>query len=246
MDSRLRGNDGYMKLALVTGSSSGIGHAVAKRLLADGWRVQGWDRDAAQIAHANFESVAIDLMDTSALSALLQATAGGALNSEQTYDLAFIHAAGQMYTGSLADLKVADGAAMWRLHVEVATQIAQALTPSMQAAKHGRIVMLGSRVANGMALRSQYAAAKAALIALSRSWAAELAPHGVTVNVVSPAATQTAMLADPSRTSSAPKLPPIGRYIEPSEVASLIAYLLSPEAAAITGQNLQICGGSSL
>ena len=227
------------KTAIVTGSSSGIGLAVATRLLADGWNVAGWDRDVAQIAHANFEAVAIDLMDTSALSSLLQATASKAFG-------AFIHAAGQMYTGSLADLKVADGAAMWRLHVEAATQIAQALTPSMQAAKHGRIVMLGSRVANGMALRSQYAAAKAALIALSRSWAAELAPHGITVNVVSPAATQTAMLADPSRTSSAPKLPPIGRYIEPAEVASLIAYLLSPEAAAITGQNLQICGGSSL
>jgi 3-oxoacyl-[acyl-carrier protein] reductase len=227
------------KTAIVTGSSSGIGLAVATRLLADGWKVAGWDRDAAQIEHANFEATLIDLMDTSALSALLQATAGGACG-------AFIHAAGQMYTGSLTDLKVADGAAMWCLHVEAATQIAQALTPAMQVAKHGRIVMLGSRVANGMALRSQYAAAKAALIALSRSWAAELAPHGVTVNVVSPAATQTAMLADPSRTSSAPKLPPIGRYIEPAEVASLIAYLLSHEAAAITGQNLQICGGSSL
>lgn len=227
------------KLALVTGSSSGIGLATAKHLLDNGWHVQGWDRDAAQTRHANFEAVAIDLMDASALEALLQAKRDVACG-------AFIHAAGQMYTGSLTDLKVADGAAMWRLHVEVATQIAQALTPAMQAAKHGRIVLLGSRVANGMALRSQYAAAKAALIALSRSWAAELAPHGITVNVVSPAATQTAMLADPSRTSSAPKLPPIGRYIEPAEVASLIAYLLSKDAAAITGQNLQICGGSSL
>ena len=225
--------------AIITGSSSGIGLATAKHLLECGWRVQGWDRERAKIEHANFEAVAIDLMNASALSTLLQATAS------RTHG-AFIHAAGQMYTGSLADLKIADGAAMWHLHVEVATQIAQALTPSMQTAKIGRIVLLGSRVANGMALRSQYAAAKAALIASARSWAAELAPHGITVNVVSPAATQTAMLADPSRTSSAPKLPPIGRYIEPTEVASLIAYLLTPEAAAITGQNLQICGGSSL
>jgi NAD(P)-dependent dehydrogenase (short-subunit alcohol dehydrogenase family) len=97
-----------------------------------------------------------------------------------------------------------------------------------------------------MAQRSQYAAVKAALIALARSWAMELASSGITVNVVSPAASNTNMLQSTTRASSSPKLPPIGRYIEPAEVASLIAYLLSTPAAAVTGQNLQICGGSSL
>jgi NAD(P)-dependent dehydrogenase (short-subunit alcohol dehydrogenase family) len=97
-----------------------------------------------------------------------------------------------------------------------------------------------------MAGRSQYAATKAALIALARSWAAEVAPRGVTVNVVSPAATATAMLEDPSRASAAPKLPPIGRMIQPEEVAALVTFLLSQQAAAITGQDIQICGGSSL
>jgi 3-oxoacyl-[acyl-carrier protein] reductase len=226
-------------LVLVTGSSSGIGLATAQRMLELGWQVEGWDRNAAPIMHANFKAVQIDLMDAQALSERLQAL------TSQSFT-AFVHAAGQMHTDSLTQLSLADGAAMWRLHVQVATQIAQALSPAMQHARSGRIVLLGSRVANGMAQRSQYAAVKAALIALARSWAQELASVGVTVNVVSPAATQTAMLGDPSRSSSKPKLPPIGRYIEPAEVASLIAYLLSSEAAAITGQNLQICGGSSL
>jgi NAD(P)-dependent dehydrogenase (short-subunit alcohol dehydrogenase family) len=81
---------------------------------------------------------------------------------------------------------------------------------------------------------------------LARSWAIELAPSGVTVNVVSPAATRTAMLEDPARRSVAPQLPPIGRLIEPEEIASLVAYLLSPAAAAITGQEINVCGGSSL
>jgi NAD(P)-dependent dehydrogenase (short-subunit alcohol dehydrogenase family) len=66
------------------------------------------------------------------------------------------------------------------------------------------------------------------------------------VNVVAPAATETPMLADPSRSSVAPKLPPIGRYIKVEEVAATVCFLLSPDAAAITGQQLVICGGSSL
>ncbi|WP_334538530.1 SDR family oxidoreductase [Bradyrhizobium sp. AZCC 2230] len=74
----------------------------------------------------------------------------------------------------------------------------------------------------------------------------ELAPRGITVNVVAPAATETPMLKDPTRANVAPKLPPIGRFIQPEEVAAAVAFLLSGEAAAITGQQLVICGGSSL
>jgi len=64
--------------------------------------------------------------------------------------------------------------------------------------------------------------------------------------VVAPAATATAMLHDPGRASSPPRLPPIGRHIEPLEVAALVAYLLGPHAGAITGQELTLCGGASL
>jgi 3-oxoacyl-[acyl-carrier protein] reductase len=83
-------------------------------------------------------------------------------------------------------------------------------------------------------------------VALGRSWAAEVVADGVTVNIVSPAATATAMLNDPARQSAAPRVPPLGRLIEPQEIAALVAYLLSPDAAAITGQEIQICGGASL
>ena len=80
-------------------------------------------------------------------------------------------------------------------------------------------------------------------MALARSWAVELLQRGVTVNVVAPATTATAMLADPARAAVAPVVPPIGRLIRPDELA---AFLLSEEAAAITGQEIFICGGATL
>ncbi|MNH42425.1 3-oxoacyl-[acyl-carrier-protein] reductase FabG [compost metagenome] len=79
-----------------------------------------------------------------------------------------------------------------------------------------------------------------------RSWAAELAPRGITANVVAPGATQTPMLSAPGRETSPPKVPPMGRLIAPEEVAAMVNYLMGAEAAPITGQELVMCGGASL
>ena len=107
-------------------------------------------------------------------------------------------------------------------------------------------MLIGSRTAAGAAGRSQYAATKAALVGMARSWAIELAPRGITVNVIAPAATDTPMLHDNARGAVPPRTPPIGRFVRPDEVAALTAFVLSEDAAAITGQQLVICGGSSL
>lgn len=228
-------HQGQPRRALVTGSSSGIGAAIARHLLAEGWQVIGLDRSPSTLEAAGFTAIAIDLTD---FDAVARCVAGlGTLN-------ALVHAAGFMTTAPLGALAPDQGAAMWRLHVQAAEVLANALLPAMPAG--GRIVLVGSRTANGAAGRSQYAATKAALLGMARSWAAELAPRGITVNIVAPGATATPMLLDPGRAGTPPKLPPIGRYIEPAEVASLAAFLLSPAAAAITGQQILICGGGSL
>jgi NAD(P)-dependent dehydrogenase (short-subunit alcohol dehydrogenase family) len=226
-----------LRHAVVTGSSSGIGRAIAEALLAAGWRVSGLDVAKAQIAHAAFRAIEVDLSSGEAIAAVA---------AELQDAEALVHAAGVLRVGPLGQLDHAGGELMWRLHVDAATRIADAIVPAMARRRQGRVVFIGSRVAQGMPGRGQYAATKAALIAMARSWAAEVADQGVTVNVVSPAATATGMLADPARAASAPRLPPIGRLIEPAEIAALVAFLLSPSAAAITGQDIAICGGSSL
>jgi len=81
---------------------------------------------------------------------------------------------------------------------------------------------------------------------MARSWAAELVTRQITVNIVAPAATDTPMLVDPNRAATPPKMPPIGRLIKPEEIAGVTAFLLGPYAGAITGQQIVVCGGSSL
>lgn len=223
--------------AVITGASAGIGRAIALSLLDGGWRVTGLDLATPSIEHAAFEPVQANLSDAAEVARVASRLRDAS---------ALVHAAGVLRVGRLEQLDADDGALMWRLHVDAATRLCQALVPAMAERGQGRVVFIGSRVAQGMPGRSQYAATKAALIALARSWAAEVAPQGVTLNVVSPAATATGMLNDPARAASAPRLPPIGRLIEPAEIASLVGYLLSPQAAAITGQDIAICGGASL
>ncbi|UKA54559.1 SDR family oxidoreductase [Arthrobacter sp. FW305-BF8] len=220
--------------AIVTGCSSGIGKAIAERLLADGWAVTGLSRSETSLGH-RFRWLHADLSDPSSLAE----TASGIDPAD-----ALVHAAGYQRTALLGELDPEALAGMFAVHVGAASALANEVVPRMSDG--GRVLLIGSRTSTGAAGKSQYAATKAALMGMGRTWAQELAPRGITVNVLSPGPTDTPMLADPGRAATPPKLPALGQLVDPEDVAALAGFLLGPHGKSITGQNYVICGGASL
>ncbi len=218
--------------AIVTGASSGIGAAVCDRLLGDGWQVTGISRRPPADGVTWLQA---DLAQPDSLRAQLD---------DLPAPRAVVHAAGLQRPAPLGELSITDGERMWRVHVLAATVLIDTL--AAQLPDGARVVLIGSRTMTGMPGKSQYAATKAALLALARSWAAELVDRGITVNVVAPGPTDTPMLSDPARAHTPSVLPPFGRLVTPDEVAGLTAFLLGPDAGAITGQHIVQCAGASL
>ncbi len=221
--------------AVVTGVSSGIGAAIAARLLDDGWSVVGLSRRKPVFQNDAFAWRECDLSDILGIRAAVSEL--GAID-------AIVHAAGLQRSARLGELSAADGQAMWTVHVGAAEALVNTLISDV--VRGGRIVLVGSRTMTGAAGKSQYTATKAAQLAMARSWALELVDRAITVNVVAPGPTSTPMLTDPGRSVTPPQVPPYGRFIEPAEIAGTVAFLLSPDARSITGQALVQCAGTSL
>ena len=227
------------RTAVVTGASSGIGLAIASDLAGAGWHVLGLSRSRGALPDAA-TWVPCDLADVISAGEAVRAvreTATGGVD-------AIVHAAGLQFSARVDELRPDQGERMWAVHVRGAELVVGGLVDVL--GDGGRVVLVGSRTMTGVPGKSQYAATKAALAAMARSWAAELASRGITVNVVAPGPTRTAMLEDPNRASVPPVVPPLGRLVEPAEVAALTRFLLDPSGTMITGQTFVICGGASL
>lgn len=236
---------GNTKTAVVTGASAGIGAAIRDDLLGAGYRVVNLDVNPCTSAHPALESVQVDLAD---LDALRRVAADIATRHRVT---TLVHNAGALRSALLADVRQEDLDFLMRLHVGALVVLGQAFIPAMRDAGFGRIVTLTTRAILGLETRTSYSASKAAQVGLTRTWALELGPAGITVNAVAPGPVVTDQFravipeGDPRNDAVAQRLP-VRRLGQPGDISRVVLFLVDENAGFITGQTWFVCGGASV
>ncbi|AYF75479.1 SDR family oxidoreductase [Nocardia yunnanensis] len=228
--------------ALVTGAGNGIGRAIAHRLAGGGAEVIAVDLDG-EAAEATAKAIGgravrCDVSDEAAVAALAE--------SVESLDI-LVNNAGIWRSRTLADSTVVEMDQVLRTNVIGAWLVARALVPKFGAGG-GAIVNLTSVLAEtGGEGRGAYPASKAAVVALTKQMASEYAPLGIRVNAVGPGLIITEGTAgefgDPGLRQAIGAAMPLGRLGEPGDIASVVAFLASPEASYMTGQTLFVDGG---
>lgn len=232
-------------IVVITGGAAGIGAELCRCFLAAGCTVVCLDRNAPAPVES-LHHVAVDLMDEAALRGAAAAVASRFAVSH------LVHNAGVIRPNPIEDTAPADMAALTALHLTAPLILLQAFLPGMKQAGFGRVVLISSRAALGLAGRSAYSATKAGLVGLGRAWALELAPFGITVNMVAPgpiASTPMFEALVPQGGTLEARIAgaiPVGRLGRPGDVAHAVRFFASPESGFITGQMLYVCGGASV
>jgi len=168
------------KVAAVTGGSAGIGKAICEDLLAQGYEVVSLARRKTEIDHPKLHGIEVDLSDRAATGEAVRELV------DRFAPTTIVHNAGVIRAALLPEVKLDDLDALVDLHLGCAIQLVQGALPAMRAQRFGRVVLLSSRAALGLATRTSYSATKAGMLGMARTWALELAADGITVNVVAP------------------------------------------------------------
>jgi NAD(P)-dependent dehydrogenase (short-subunit alcohol dehydrogenase family) len=232
------------KRVLVTGAGKGIGRATALMAAARGARVVALSRSAEDLAglrgSIGCETVACDLADLAAA----RAAAERVLPIDH-----LVNNAGTTVLEPFLDSTLDGFDQLMAVNTKAPMVLAQVVARDMIARGHkGAIVNVSSNAAFiGIAGHAAYCASKAALDALTRVMAVELGRHGIRVNSVNPTVTLTPMAvkawSDPAKAGPMLQRVPLGRFVEPEEVAEVILFLLEPRAAMVHGHSLLVDGG---
>jgi 3-oxoacyl-[acyl-carrier protein] reductase len=240
---------------LVTGASRGLGAAIARRLGADGWPVAVSYRSGAQQAGQVVEEIrsaggtaaafGADVTDEAAVADLVDRVR----QELGPVTVLVANATGPQPLIGVEELSWQDHLDQLTFFVKSPTLLVQAVLPDMKSRGGGRVIQVGSDVVERALPRtSAYTAAKAAQIGLTKTWARELGPHGITVNLVSPGWIPVERHAD----ASAEDLEgyrgdvPLGRLGRPDDVAAAVSFLASAQAGFVTGERITVNGGHTL
>jgi 3-oxoacyl-[acyl-carrier protein] reductase len=247
--------EGQRRVALVTGSSRGLGAAIARRLARDGLAVavNGRPGDEQVIAVSRdirddggvAEGFAADVTDEDQVAGLAVAIS----DRLGPVDVLVVNATGPQPEAPVTEVTWADHLAQLDFFVKSPVLLGRVLLPGMRARRYGRIVHIDSEVAHRPPPgRSAYAAAKNAQIGLALSWARELAPSGITVNTVAPGFIPVERHADvPGEAMQAYlAMVPAGRMGTPADIARAVSFFAAEEAGFVTGQRIVVDGGRGL
>jgi 3-oxoacyl-[acyl-carrier protein] reductase len=231
---------------IVTGASGGIGAAIAKAMLERGRRVVSLALDKPDWTHPRLEAHKVDLLDARVTAEMAAEIAG---QHDVTH---IVHNAGVIRPNPVEATTAADIAALAQLHLGTALILLDASLPKMKQRRFGRVVLISSRAALGATGRTAYSATKAGIIGMGRTWALELAPFGITVNMVAPGPIQGTQMfheivpAGSERESALAAAIPMRRLGKPEDVANAVLFFAGQEASFVTGQVLYVCGGASV
>ena len=236
--------------AVITGGATGLGYAIAQRMLASGASVTLWDRDTQALAKACAElgpkshGVTVDVGE----HASVVAAVGQTLTQSAVID-ALVNSAG--ITGpntKVWSYPVADWQQVMQVNLNGLFYCCREITPHMRERNYGRIVNIASVAGkDGNPNASAYSASKAAVMALTKSLGKELADTGVRVNCVTPAAVKTAIFDQMSPEHIAFMLSkiPMARFGTPEEVAAMVSWLCTEDCSFSTGAVFDLSGGRS-
>ena len=239
------------RTAVVTGGAQGIGRAIAERLIASGARVALWDRDlalatktAAALANGKAQAIAIECDQVN--WADVQSASAKTLAAFGSIDILVNNAGISGPNATVADYPIEDWAQVINIDLTGVFHVCKAVVPAMTAKGYGRIINVASIAGKeGNPNAAAYSAAKAGVIALTKSLGKELAGQDIAVNCITPAAARTAIFDQMSQTHIDYMLSkiPRARFVLVEEIAAMVAFLASSENSFTTGAVFDLSGG---